>query len=391
MKQIFLFMVLLCMILSSSCDRPTAGYFVRDLDSIARKLVPDKREGVFDVRMYIKGKDMVLTGETDSREVKNAVVGFLKSKGVSYTDSLVVMPDTSEVKLPWGIVRISTCNIRASASHGAEMTTQAILGTPVRLLRYYKGWYYIQTPDLYLGWVDDDAIQPLREEMLNSWKSSDRVIFTGLFGQITDRPENGKPVTDVCLGNIAVQTAKEGKYIKVLLPDGRTGYADESTWTNFRQWAVNAKPEFQGLFKTAVSMTGTPYLWGGTSVKGVDCSGFIKTVYFNNGLILSRDVSLMFPRGKVIDNFKNTDSLEPGDLLFFGSIRNGRPRATHVGMYAGNTEFIHSSGLVRINSLDSTRANFDSYRWKTFIGARRVIGSETGRGLLPVSGHNWYF
>jgi cell wall-associated NlpC family hydrolase len=159
---------------------------------------------------------------------------------------------------------------------------------------------------------------------------------------------------------------------------------------NFNEWMMKTTPETVKIIADAEKFMGSPYLWGGTSTKGMDCSGFIKTVFYLNGLILARDVSLMYRHGLEIKQAQNTDSLRKGDLLFFGSSKNGRVRATHVGMYIGNTEFIHESGMVRINSLDSARANYSKYRHDTFLGARRIIGEKAGAGIQPVAEHSWY-
>jgi cell wall-associated NlpC family hydrolase len=146
----------------------------------------------------------------------------------------------------------------------------------------------------------------------------------------------------------------------------------------------------QNLVETAGSFMGIPYLWGGTSSKGFDCSGFIKTVYYLNGMILTRDASQQFQYGIRIRRASFPDSLKNGDLLFFGSSGRGRPRATHIGMYIGDSEFIHCSGMVRINSFDSTRANFSRFRRDSFLGVRRIIGAEYGKGIQPVLDHGWY-
>jgi len=124
--------------------------------------------------------------------------------------------------------------------------------------------------------------------------------------------------------------------------------------------------------------------------EGFDCSGFVKTVYFLNGLIMSRDASQQFQNGIRIRRASYPDSLKKGDLLFFGSSQRGRPRPTHVGMYIGDSEFIHASGMVKINSLDSTRANFSRFRRDSFLGVRRIIGAPDGNGIQPVLEHDWY-
>ena len=121
---------------------------------------------------------------------------------------------------------------------------------------------------------------------------------------------------------------------------------------------------------------GIPYLWGGTSVKGMDCSGFTKTVYRLNGLELSRDASQQVQQGTLIETQQGDFSqLRPGDLLFFGQPANAgqAERVVHVGMWIGNNEFIHASGKIRVSSFSSTAPNFDEYELKRFLRAKRMI------------------
>jgi len=116
-----------------------------------------------------------------------------------------------------------------------------------------------------------------------------------------------------------------------------------------------------GLVDTAYSYMGVPYVWGGTTPYGFDCSGFAQTVYAENGLPITRTADAQFAEGTPVD----TQDLQPGDLVFFETYTYG---ASHVGVYIGNSEFIHASsgaGEVTISDLESEYYN-DRY-----LGARR--------------------
>ena len=96
--------------------------------------------------------------------------------------------------------------------------------------------------------------------------------------------------------------------------------------------------EADALVETSKTLMGVPYLWGGTSTKGVDCSGFTKTIYYLNGMVIPRDASQQVHTGKLIDSVTNFDALEKGDLLFFGrkATDTGTEKVVHVGMWIGN-------------------------------------------------------
>jgi len=380
------------LIMIIGCRQESVNNYQNEIDSIGIVWVPDLREGIFEAELIPDGPDLILKGETDVQEAKDAVTGLLKQNGVDFIDSLQVLPDISVITEPWGLVNVSVCNIRLFSSYDSELVTQSLMGTPVKILKKEGGWYLIQTPDLYLGWVDSDAIETKSTGEYDEWKSSHRLFYTGKTGDIYADPSEIKVISDIVAGCIVEVTGNRKEIYEVKLPDGRKGFIPRGKAIPFDQFPSEAYLNPENLLATAESFMGIPYLWGGTSSKGFDCSGFTKTIYYLNGIILARDASQQFQNGTRLRVRREAllDSMKKGDLLFFGTSQRGRPRATHVGMYIGNTEFIHCSGMVKINSLDSTKENFSRFRRDSFLGVRRIIGAPAGNGIQPVRDHSWY-
>jgi len=295
-----------------------------------------------------------------------------------------------DVEETYGLVNVSVCNLRPSPAHNTELISQALMGTPLKILKMQSGWYFVQTPESYEGWVDSQAIHEMTLAEFEDWKKSDRIIYTEKYGDITGDTTSMHIISDIVAGALIRVEGVGTGYYRVVLPDDSKGYIPSNDAALFDEWLSVTIPAEENLGRCARLFTGIPYLWGGTSSKAFDCSGFIKTVYYLNGIILARDASQQFMYGIKISKEAYPDSLRVGDLMFFGHYKDGKPRPTHVGMYIGDTEFIHASGRVKVNSLDSTRSNFSRSRRDAFLGVRRIIGAEPGEGLQPVSTHPWY-
>ena len=201
---------------------------------------------------------------------------------------------------------------------------------------------------------------------------------------------NSGVVGDLVAGSVLVKTNDFNGYVKVALPDGRSGYILNQKVMDFNVWKNTIKCTEENVCSVARTFLGLPYLWGGSSTKGVDCSGFVQSVYFLNGLILQRDASLQALHGSFVDISTGYNNLKSGDLLFFGSKENGKNHVTHVAIYLGHNDYINSSGRVMINSLDSTKGNYVSYRMTSLLSARRIIGTEGEPGIVQVNKHPWY-
>lgn len=376
----------------SSCRSVNEIKTQSEIDNIASRFVPDQRVAICKVKSMPGEKGtLVLTGETTDLNAKNEIIKTLSNNGMSLIDSIVLLPDTIRSKEYMGLVTLSVINLRKEPDHSSELVSQAILGTPVLILKKVKSWILIQTPDKYISWTEASSIRSMTRVELTERNKSERVIYlesTGwLYNSISD---NSGVIGDLVGGSIIEKIGESNGYVNLILPDGRKGFVKKQHVMDLDSWknAVNCTGE--NVCKVAMTFLGLPYLWGGSSTKGVDCSGFVQAVFFRNGLILSRDASLQALYGSTLDITDGYSRLNEGDLLFFGSKNNGNPRITHVAIYLGNKEYINSSGRVLINSLDSTKINYSDYRLNTLVSARRIIGAKEEMGIVPVNKHQWY-
>jgi gamma-D-glutamyl-L-lysine dipeptidyl-peptidase len=362
------------------------------LETLRKELVPDSRIDLWQISVTKeKGKNVLVKGELLSQETRGKILQVIKDAGLRVNDSLVVLPDTLHLKKTWGLITLSVANLRQNPAHSAEMVTQAILGTPVRILKKKGGWCFIQTPDHYLAWTNGSSLQSMNGEELDQWNCSERVIFKDNYGVILKEGAESEIVNDLVAGSILKKISETAGVCTVALPDGRTGTIPSEKLYSFGQWSEKSDGSGDNLVMTARKFLGIPYLWGGTSSKAVDCSGLVKSVYFLNGIILERDASQQYRHGEEIRIDSTFSNVQPGDLFFFGT--KDPLRITHVGMSIGKDEVIHSSvsnGRVYINSLDPDQSDFSQILYDSFVGVRRVISMQPQFGFMPVSMHEWY-
>lgn len=358
------------------------------IDEVRAVHAPDKRQVVFDIKAYNDPDGgMIVGGKTSEASVRDALVAQLNASGADYSDRIAVLPDTL-----WAQPRISVACLRMRPGHASEMASQAIMGMPLRVLEKEGNWYRVQTPDGYIAWVTGSSISLKSAAEMKAWRSSRRYIVSSPYQTRAYRTADATglrdAVTDLVNGNIVEAVEGKGSVsngrILIKLPDGRTGYAPIADLTPVDVWAdQNFNPE--KILDIAYSMEGTPYLWGGTSIKSLDCSGLAKVSYLANGIILMRDASQQALTGKRIEA-KDWRKCEAGDLLFFGNAKTGK--VTHVAIYDNNGHYVHSSGRVKRNSVDP---DDPSYLTTPFLHAVRISGSEETPGITRARNHPWYF
>ena len=357
------------------------------------KFAPDKRTAIFNVSFTQDGDICTVTGETDNPEAIKYFLEKLTESKINFKEKISLLPSIQIGERKFGVVTVSVANLRTKPDHPAELASQALLGTPVKVLKYDDGFYLVQTPDKYIAWVDSDAIELFNLADFKIYIDSRKVIFVKEYGfAFRDDSELSGHVSDLTKGNILEFVDESKEFIKVKFPDGRMAFLEKSDAVLSDDWSKTRNPDAQSILGEAFNMMGIPYLWGGTSYKGIDCSGFTKTVFFLNGILLSRDASQQVNQGEGINTQSGFENLLPGDLLFFGrkANENKKERITHVGIYIGNMEYIHESGRVKINSFDPNSPIFSIHRLSQFVRAKRILTSVGSNGIEKISENKFY-
>jgi gamma-D-glutamyl-L-lysine dipeptidyl-peptidase len=361
------------------------------IEEVKIKHAPDKRTALFNITAEENDNNIILKGETNLPEAKEELLQKLNEYKIS--EQIEVLPEAELKDKTYGIINLSVANLRVKPDHQEEMATQALLGSPVKVLKKERGWYLVQTPDEYISWIDGGGFHRVSYDSLLEWNNSEKIIYTKEFGFSYSFPdENSERVTDLVIGDILKYSGEENGFCRVAYPDGKTAYIKSEDCQQFNKWLSKVDPTDENIIKTAKTFMGIPYLWGGTSAKGMDCSGFTKIVFFLNGVVLPRDASQQVHTGEPVDTDDKLKNLQPGDLLFFG--RKGtdttKERITHVAIYIGNGEYIHASGRVKINSFEKDKPNYNAYRDDSFVRAKRVLNSINSNSVMTIENNQFY-
>lgn len=226
--------------------------------------------------------------------------------------------------MQYGICNLSMIPLRSEAADTSELVSQVIYGDFFKILEQRKQWSKIRLAfDKYEGWVDNKQYIEISEDQYKSLNKETPKLSTDLVEFIEDENNQLFPISmGSSLNGLSLLNHKyEGNFI-------------------------SKKNEKSNIIKTAFTFLNAPYLWGGKTPFGIDCSGFTQMVYKLNGYNLLRDASQQATQGEALSFIEES---EPGDLAFFD---NNEGAIIHVGIIMKDNYIIHAHGKVRIDRLD---------------------------------------
>jgi len=226
--------------------------------------------------------------------------------------------------MQYGICNLSIVPLRLEPSDTSELVSQVLYGDHFKVLEQRKKWSRIRLDfDKYEGWIDNKQYREVSETDFSVLVKSEAVYATDLVEFVQDANDSLYP--------ISLGAALHGLTLLNHTYDGHT---------------TSGKQPKDNLLNTAFLYINTPYLWGGKTPFGIDCSGFTQMVYKLNGYKLLRDASQQATQGEALSFIEES---EPGDLAFFD---NAEGNIVHVGIIMRDNYIIHAHGMVRIDRLD---------------------------------------
>lgn len=258
----------------------------------------------------------------------------------------------------------SVVDVRREPEHSSELLTQAIMGETMVRLDSRGDWYLVMLDDGYHGWVRSWNVGEFPRETAEVYGQKADAMVSASVAYVLAKPKAGSlPVSDITAGTRLVTTDITGGYVKVELPGGRSGYIESGSLEDL----PSGPPVRKAVLERAKRFLGIPYIWGGTSAKGYDCSGLVKRVFRMEGVETSRDADQQSVTGRSVE--ASAGSLPEAALLFFGE----GGRITHVAISLGEGRFIHSYGDVRVNSLFESDPAYEEKLARIYLFPRDLL------------------
>jgi cell wall-associated NlpC family hydrolase len=300
----------------------------RAVDDLRRKWVPDGRLGVFDVTIAAnvgaQHAAPLLTGATSSRDARDALRRLAGETGL--TERVRLLPDETVVDAA-AIVTAALAPLLGEPKVSAPRVSEALHGESLDILEQRDEWLRVRAADGYIAWVNAGYVATGPADWSEDWR--ERATARSLSADILTTDGRRRLPTGARL------SFRRGV---VELADGQRGAVAAGSVRRDQELRVEARhlalPELAQKW-----YGGAPYLWGGRTEWGIDCSGLVQAVYAARGIQLPRDSDQQFGQGREIAMSEHGDKYEAGDLLFFAE----RGRVSHVALWAGAGRIVHAA------------------------------------------------
>lgn len=342
------------------------------VEAVRRQYAPEPRTAIFEIRLEVRDEGFVFTGVTTEPRAAEELVrrAGRRAPDSRILDEITRLPDPSLADATWAVVRSGLAPVLGAPDIRATQVSQYVLGARLQLLLPTGRWYRVRGEDGYLGWINRGYIEPGKEAWARDWEAEvGGEAFVSLGADLQD--DGGAPLLHLPWGARVALDASG----RCLLPDRRAARLARGELVRAAELARRYPPQGEAIVRSAARWIGTPYVWGGVTPAGVDCSGFVQAVLRLHGVPIPRDAELQVAVGAEIVPGRNYSALRPGDLLFFTEVPG---RITHVALSLGGPDIIHSAlsnGGVATNRLTGDGDLQPALR-RMFVTARRVLSVE---------------
>lgn len=331
------------------------------VDYFRHKLVSDIRLFAFSVTAEAEGSRGVrLAGYVEFPETRAAIGEYLSILGFEPVhNGLETLPAPELGDKRFGFIKSFNALSYAEPAE-KEVVTDCLLGDHLFLLREEDGRLLVHGGDGYIGWVAAEDVHRVEEAAFAEYLAGPRVFL------LKNQESPGPGGFEAPAGGRLKFVRDEGDDYIVQLPDGNAGRVAKS------HGELRHPPEarIDVICDAAKELLNTPYLWGGKTKSGVDCSGLVQVSFASGGVSVPRDADEQCHMGQLTGTRWSRAAMRRGDTLYF---INANGRVSHTGLYLGEDQFIHAvSPVVRINSFNPNDKNYDAARDASFAFARRL-------------------